>query len=270
MSDGAYSSGDFARRAGVTVRTLRYYDRIGLLSPTDRTASGYRVYTDADLEEIERILALKYLGFTLEEIRRLGERDADSLADRLTKQKAMLRDERAKIDGILHAIERAEDALRSGAPGACAIENVIEVMQMEQKDDWVRKYFTPEQRTAMDRLTAESYSDDAREALAGRTWTEEDQKRVDARYAALAAELRRLVAEGADPGSDAAQAAAETQAALLEEFTRGLPQVEEGLQTWWAKFAELPPDQKPPALPWGEEEAAFLAEAMEIYRRRAG
>ncbi len=53
----------------VSVRTLRYYDREGLLAPSQRTEAGYRLYTDGGLARLEQILALKFLGFSLDEIR---------------------------------------------------------------------------------------------------------------------------------------------------------------------------------------------------------
>ena len=269
MQERLYASGEFARLAGVTVRTLRYYDRIGLLTPTDRSDAGYRRYSDDDLEDLEQILALKYLGFSLDEIRRLAEHDVASLETRLAKQKAMVRDKRKQLDEILRAIARAEAALRSEDPKTDAIAQIIEVIHMEQKEDWVKTYFTDEERETMERLTEASYSDDAHATLAGRgPWTEADQQRVDAQYAALAKELERLVAEDADPGSDAVQSAARQQIELLEQFTQGDLEVEKGLQTWWSKFDQLPADQKPPALPWGPEEAKLLGEAMEIYRTR--
>ena len=270
MDARTYASGEFARLAGVSVRTIRYYDRIGLLTPTDRSDAGYRRYSDGDLEDLEQILALKYLGFSLDEIRRLAAHDVASLEARLAKQKAMVRDKRKQLDDVLRAIERAEAALRSEDADIDAISQIIEAMTMEQKDDWVKKYFTDEERETMDRLSQESYSDDARAKLADRgPWTEADQKRVDAQYASLAQELERLVAEGAEPGSDAAQAAAKQQIDLLHAFTQGDPEVEKSLQTWWSKFGELPADKKPAAaMPWGEAEAKLLGEAMEIYRKR--
>ena len=64
-----YRTGAFARAAGVTVRTVRYYDQIGLLRPAEvDPASGYRAYTPAQLHDLRRILDLKALDFTLEEI----------------------------------------------------------------------------------------------------------------------------------------------------------------------------------------------------------
>src|SRR4051794_24051688 len=57
------SVGDTAALAGVTVRTLHHYDRIGLLTPSERTAAGYRRYTPADLDRLHRVLVYRELGF---------------------------------------------------------------------------------------------------------------------------------------------------------------------------------------------------------------
>lgn len=72
--------GEAARRAGFTVKTLRYYDLQGLLPPSARSSSGYRLYDDADLHRLEFIRQAKALGLALAEIRQLvgavGSRDA--------------------------------------------------------------------------------------------------------------------------------------------------------------------------------------------------
>ncbi|MDB7947534.1 MerR family transcriptional regulator [Faecalitalea cylindroides] len=63
-----YKTGEFAKLANVTERTLRYYDKIGLLKPSFILSNGYRQYTDSDLLKLQKILSLKYLGFSIEEI----------------------------------------------------------------------------------------------------------------------------------------------------------------------------------------------------------
>lgn len=63
-----YKTGEFAKLANVTERTLRYYDRIGLLKPSSILSNGYRQYTDSDLLKLQKILSLKHLGFSIEEI----------------------------------------------------------------------------------------------------------------------------------------------------------------------------------------------------------
>ena len=64
----SFSVGQVAQLSGVTVRTLHHYDEIRLLSPTGRTAAGYRVYRNADLARLRRILFYRELGFALDEI----------------------------------------------------------------------------------------------------------------------------------------------------------------------------------------------------------
>jgi len=63
MADRTYQPHEFAKRAGVTIRALHHYDRLGLLKPSGRTAAGYRRYTDRDLVRLEQVVALKFIGF---------------------------------------------------------------------------------------------------------------------------------------------------------------------------------------------------------------
>ena len=66
--DQYYTTGEFARMAHVTIRTIRYYDKKGLLKPSFINESGYRMYSDEDFLKLQKILSLKYLGFSLNEI----------------------------------------------------------------------------------------------------------------------------------------------------------------------------------------------------------
>lgn len=59
---------EVSRRTGVSVRTLQYYDKMGLLPPTARTEAGYRLYDDAALERLQQILLFRALAFSLKEI----------------------------------------------------------------------------------------------------------------------------------------------------------------------------------------------------------
>ena len=75
--DGYYTSGEFAKKANVTLRTVRYYDRQGILKPSKVAGNGYRLYTDADFAKLQKILSLKYLGFSLDEIMTMTINDDD-------------------------------------------------------------------------------------------------------------------------------------------------------------------------------------------------
>mgnify|MGYP004622064341 FL=1 len=75
--EGFYSSGEFAKIAHISVRTVRYYDKINILKPSYISEAGARFYTEADLVRLQQILLLKYLGFSLDDIRMLTIEDND-------------------------------------------------------------------------------------------------------------------------------------------------------------------------------------------------
>lgn len=271
MDHRYYRSGNFARKAAVSIRTLRYYDQEGLLTPSQVSESGYRLYTDADLVDLQQILALKFLGFSLDEIKRLRRAGPHSLATGLAQQRAMMQEKRAQLDAIIQAIEETERLLTAGRYDWDALVRVIQAIQMDQNNDWVKKYFTPDQMEQMSQLSAQAYNAEAREELASRpAWTEADQARASAQWAAVAQELKRLVAAGADPASAEAQALARQYTALIAGFTGGHAAVQQGLNQWWKDYSALPEGQRPFQMPYGAEEGAFLQQAAALYRQQAG
>jgi DNA-binding transcriptional MerR regulator len=272
-----YHSSQFAQKASVTVRTLRYYDKVGLLSPSLYTESGYRLYTNEDLLSLQNILALKFLGFSLEEIRALLQTGPKRLEEVLAQQKAMMEEKRAQLDTIIEAIEETEQLLQTKRCNWESIARVIQAIQMgQQNEHWSAKYFTPEQQKTMEELSRKSYTEEARQklnALHPNEWTEEDQKRVDEQYRFVKLELGRLVAQGADPASAEAQNVAQIKNELGFGFSQGDVDVEASVGTWWEEFRALPESQKPfdmSVYTYTEEEQEFLHKALEIYRERQG
>ena len=63
---------EVSKLTGVSIRTLQYYDKIGLLSPAERTAAGYRLYDDTALERLQQILLFRELEFPLKDIRKIA------------------------------------------------------------------------------------------------------------------------------------------------------------------------------------------------------
>ncbi len=114
---GYYSSGQFARMANVSVRTVRFYDRQNILKPSYVTPSGARFYTDSDFARLQQILLLKYLGFSLDDIRELTINDADShfLLHSLTLQKKLVQDRIEQMQLVEHAIEDTMQAIQAGS-----------------------------------------------------------------------------------------------------------------------------------------------------------
>jgi MerR family transcriptional regulator, thiopeptide resistance regulator len=112
--DGGMSVGDTAALAGVTVRTLHHYDRIGLLAPSARTAAGYRRYTPADLDRLHRVLVYRELGFPLEEIATLLDDPAADPVAHLRRQLALLRDRLDRTRAMVAAVEKELEAQQMG------------------------------------------------------------------------------------------------------------------------------------------------------------
>ena len=94
-----YSTRAFAELTGVTVKALRHYERMGLLGPM-RTRARYRRYAFADLQQIERILALKSLGLSLTSIKLVLKRGPVGLE----AHRAMLEDRRARLNRAIAAL----------------------------------------------------------------------------------------------------------------------------------------------------------------------
>ncbi len=107
--DGYYSSGEFARKAQVTLRTVRYYDNKNILKPTYVNESGARFYTDEDFARLQQILLLKYLGFSLEEIKDMTISDVDShfMLDSLQIQSRLVQERIEQMQLVEHAIQDA-------------------------------------------------------------------------------------------------------------------------------------------------------------------
>ena len=110
---GYYSSGQFARMAGVSVRTIRFYDKQNILKPSYVSPSGARFYTDSDLARLQQILLFKYLGFSLDDIREMtiGDTDYHFLKNSLNLQKRLVQDRIEQMQLVESAIEDTVNAL---------------------------------------------------------------------------------------------------------------------------------------------------------------
>lgn len=113
--EGYFSSGEFAKLAHVTVRTIRYYDTQNILKPSLVTESGARFYTEKDLAKLQQILLLKYLGFSLDDIKELTIDDTDYhfLLDSLNIQLRLIRDKIEQMQLVQKAILDTSMAIQS-------------------------------------------------------------------------------------------------------------------------------------------------------------
>nr|WP_294677797.1 methyltransferase domain-containing protein [uncultured Blautia sp.] len=113
--DGYYSSGEFARMAHVTLRTVRYYDKQDILKPSYVTESGARFYTDKDFARLQQILLLKYLGFSLDDIREMTISDSDYhfMLNSLNIQLRLVRDRIEQMQLVEKAIQDTAQAIQT-------------------------------------------------------------------------------------------------------------------------------------------------------------
>jgi MerR family transcriptional regulator, thiopeptide resistance regulator len=212
----------FAALAGVTVRTLHHYDRIGLLRP-QRSTSGYRLYGRHELERLEQIVALRFIGVPLKQIAPLLKESG--LAEALPRQRALLQEKRRRLDEAISAIAAAEASLADGGkPDTEILTTIIEVIQMQSDTKWTEKYYSPAAQAAIaDRQTQV---------------TPEEIAKGEQDWLELFREVEASLDE--DPASAKAQELGRRWKALVSAFTGGNTDVAQGLNRMYADRPNWP------------------------------
>ena len=232
----------FAKLANVTVRTLHHYDRLGLLTPTLRSARGYRLYQMEDLAQLERILVLRYLGIPLKEIAALlvtGDLDSSQasiakpvLAETLARQAVVLRERRDGIDRVLKAIAAAQKQLETEKePDWLLYKSILKEIAMQENENWSAKYFSPEAQQVIEERK--------------KLWSPELQAKTTADWQQMYADVESAIARGVAPTSDEGKALAARWVKLAEGFTGGNAAVIAGLRNLYADQANWPANLDP-------------------------
>lgn len=136
-----FSIGKFAEKSGVTLRTLRYYDKIGLLRPCAYNESGHRLYSLEDFGRLQKILTLKFIGLSLEDIANIMKYDVDDkdLKKSLEIQKEIMKEKICHIQAIMKAIEEAVHMLDNNKVlNWDKFVNIINVINMDHR--WMEQY----------------------------------------------------------------------------------------------------------------------------------
>ena len=241
MTGGALRIGQLAKRTGISVRALRYYDEVGLLRPSQRSEAGYRVYVGADVVRLQRIRSLQQLGFSLAEIRECLAQPGRSLlqalelqAARLIQQIALQQQLRGRLEVLMARLRATEEV---------SVEDLVQIMEVMARMD---KYYTPEQQ---------EYLRQRRETV-GEARIHEAETTL---WPQLMAEVRAAVNSGMDPASPEAQALATRWFSLVSEFTGGDPGVERSLANMYRQ--EKPQDVHPSMDLRMPEYMAFIGKA---------
>jgi DNA-binding transcriptional MerR regulator len=139
-----YKIAEFAQLAGVTVKALRLYDRLGLLKPR-RTGAAYRLYTQHELERLEQIVTLKFLGLPLKQIRSLLDREPLMMQDALRFQRRVLEEKHEQLARAIRVIQEAEKTMQPGQPvDPAVLKRIIGVIVMQDSIDVMKKYYSEE------------------------------------------------------------------------------------------------------------------------------
>jgi DNA-binding transcriptional MerR regulator len=191
----AYTVSDLARLSGVTVRTLHHYDAVGLLRPSGRTQSGYRLYSAGDAHRLGRILAYRACGLSLAEIGVVI--DDDDPVEHLRRQLALLDARREILDRQRETLQRALEA---------------RLMGINLDPDEILEVFGEHDPTQYAAEVEERWGDtDAYRESHRRTssYTKEDWQRQAAETEAIEAELAACLEAGEPSDGPRAKAAAE-------------------------------------------------------------
>jgi DNA-binding transcriptional MerR regulator len=232
----------FAQLAAVTVRALHHYDRLGLLKPC-RTDARYRLYTDRDLERLEQIVALQFLGIPLKQIGKLLDGRPTRLAEALASQRHALERKRDLLNRAILAIREAEKQ-----PEPAVLKRIIEVMTMQNNMDW-SKYYTGEAAAKLAERQKQN------------PWTPELQEQVTRDWTELYREVEAILDQ--NPAGEKAQALAARWRKLVDAFTGGDPDLYDGVRKVYADRANWPPD-------FQQQMAPFRNPRVVDFMRRAG
>ena len=204
-----YRVGEVAALTGVSIRTLRHYDQIGLLCPSAHTPSGYRLYAERDLLRLQQALTLRYLGFELKRIRELLDRPDFDVAASLDIQRTVLRDRIAELERVDVALRELLERRRN--TGRWAWDLVVRASAavaagLEEKGAQMSDYYTSEQ---LKRRFAEI----------GAQTSQDDIRAIERGWSALLKEMRAN--SNLDPASPQAQELVRRWDELTAETTKG-------------------------------------------------
>lgn len=207
--------GQLAERTSLTVRTLHHYDDIGLLKPSQRTSSGQRIYTHKDVEQLQKILSLKQLGFSLDQIQELLTNNRAPLAHILSMHLAQVRANIAQQQRLYDKLEAICSALDASQP-----IKVDQFLYTIEEIAMIERHYTPEQLNILaerrDALGPEGM------AKAQHAWTD------------LIADARAQMALNTPTNAPAVLAIARRWQALVQAFTGGDPGITRSLNNLYS------------------------------------
>ena len=214
MRQGLWKVGDLSKRTGLSIRTLHYYEEIGLLAPSYRTGSGHRLYEKSDIIRLQQIMSLRRLGFSLDEIRgclnlsdfsfeRVIELHISRLKDQIETERRLCN----RLEAIAASLSSSEEI------------SVEEIIQTIEEITMLEKYYTPEQLKELKER--------------GQQIGQERIRQAEAEWQELMDQVRAEMRNGTDPASERVQQLAARWTGLVQEFTNNNPGIERAVGKMW-------------------------------------
>ena len=245
--DKLFTVGRFAKLAGVSIRTLRYYDEKGLLKPSGHRESGYRLYSLHDLVRLEQITTLKFLGLSLEQIREVLAGEQMKLEHVLQLQKQIVDEKIRHLSIVARALEHTGESLQNSTEiNWKNLVHIIRVVTMKNSQEWVAKFYTPEQ---LEKIQS--------------GYTQEQIEESQKQWSGLIEEVRANLDK--DPASPEIQPLVDRWQALIQGFTRGDAGIGNSLNTLYAHIDSAPPEFRE-YHNRNKEVYAFMQKAIEARR----
>lgn len=210
--------GELAKRTGLSVRALHYYDEIGLLQPSKLTASGHRLYGPAELVRLQQIKSLRQLGFSLDEIRACLDTPQFSPQRVLRLHVKRLREQIDQQERLVALLETLSASFASGSVASA--------------DDFVSAI---EGITMVDRIFSVEELEEIK--ARGERLGRERVRDVEAEWPTLIAKVRAEMLAGTDPANERMRPLASRWRELVREFTGGNPSIERKVR---AVYVEQP------------------------------
>lgn len=243
--------GELAKKMGTTVRTLQYYDKEGLLSPTSESEGGRRLYTHKDMIKLHQILSLKSLGFSLDDIKnKLISLDTpEEVATVLSKQSLAIQQKIEQLTEAITAIETLKnEVLQMKSVDFKKYADIIVNLQMNNEYYWLIKHF-----------------DDATLEHIRTRFNKESGIDFMQRFNQLNDRVIKLKDKNVAPEDKQAQALAEEFWNMVMEFTNG----DMSMLPTLMKFDQIIVDNNE----WLEKQKLvneYLQPALELYFQNAG